>query len=208
MTAKRVVEVLLDLDSAACLEALIREASVHLPRRGTKWIAAFRDEHGKPVWRTTSLTDREAAQVVADKWEAEARRKRALRGMPPRRPIDRVWAGSGEHALALLTQREVAVIMKISERAVRQIERRAIEKLRKHPALKQVWREWQGRGIDEGAQRLTDCQLSRAEAEAILALARTPFERSVLRKLLTIVYIGPNCTNAGFQSDCGRLGGR
>lgn len=186
MTAQRVVEVLLDLDSLACIEALVHEASVHLPRRGHKWIAAFRDENGQPVWRTTGLSDRQAAQSMADEWEAEARSKRAAQGVQTK-PKIRVRTGSGEHALALLTQREVAVIMKISERAVRQIERRAIVKLRNHPVLKQVLRELQGRGIDEGAPRSTDCQLSQAEAEAIAALARTPYERSVVRKLLRIV---------------------
>src|SRR5207248_1215931 len=95
-------------------------------------------------------------------------------------------AGNGEDALALLTQKEVSVLMKISERAVRQIERRAITKLRNHPVLKEVLREWQGRDIDEGAAA-TACQLSQEEMEAVLALARTSYERSVLRKLLRIV---------------------
>lgn len=184
MTAKRIVEYLLDLDSTACL--LLGEASIHRPRRGRIWVAAFRDEHGEPRWRSTGLTDRQAAQAIADEMEAEARSKRAELGIQTR-PKTRVRAGSGEHALALLTQKEVSVIMKISERAVRQIERRAIAKLRNHPALRQFWREWQGREIDEGAQRSTDCRLSRAEAEAIAALARTPYERSVVRKLLRTV---------------------
>ena len=76
--------------------------------------------------------------------------------------------------------------MKISERAVRAIERRAIEKLRNHPVLKEVLGEWLGRDIDEGGHG-TDCKLNREEMAAVLALARTPYERSVLRKLLRIV---------------------
>jgi Sigma-70, region 4 len=84
-----------------------------------------------------------------------------------------------------LTQKEVAVIMKVSEPAVRDIERRAIEKLRNHPALKQIWQELHGRDIDEGAVP-TACQLSRAEEVAILALAQTPFERHVALKLLRV----------------------
>jgi hypothetical protein len=151
MTAERIVDCLLDLDSAACLEALLGEASVHLPRRGKVWVAAFRDEHGEPRWRSTGLADRKAAQAIADEMEAAARRKRAELGIQTRSKT-RVRAGSGEHALGQLTQREVAVILKISERAVRQIERRAIEKLRNHPLLKQVWREWQGREIEEDAK--------------------------------------------------------
>jgi hypothetical protein len=120
---------------------------------------------------------------VADKWEAEARRKRAVL---PIRPTVPVRAGSGENALGTLTQREVALIMKISERAVRAIERRAIEKLRKHPALKQVWRELQGHDIEEGGVHM-EYGLSQAEMEAVLGLARTAYERSVVRKLLRIV---------------------
>ena len=50
MTAERIVECLLD-DRLACLEALVRKASVHLPPRGTKWVAAFADETGKQVWK-------------------------------------------------------------------------------------------------------------------------------------------------------------
>jgi Sigma-70, region 4 len=157
-----------------------------LPRRGSRWVEAFRDEHGQPIWRSTGLSDRKEAQAMADEWEADARRKRVALGVQTR-PKTRVRAGSGQQALALLTQREVAVIMKISERAVRQIECRAIEKLRNHPLLKQVWHELQGRDIDEGAKGVTDCQLSRAEAEAIAALARMPYERSVVRKLLRIL---------------------
>jgi hypothetical protein len=185
MTAERLVEVLLDLDSAACLEALMTEASVHLPRRGKVWVAAFRDEHGEPRWRSTGLTDRKAAQAIADEMEAAARRKRAELGIQTRSKT-RVRAGSGQHALGQLTQREVATIMKISERAVRAIERRAIEKLRNHPVLKEVMREWQGRGIDEGGHG-TDCQLNREEMAAVLALAKTPYERDTVRKLLRMV---------------------
>jgi hypothetical protein len=70
MDAQRIAECLLDADRLACLEALIHQASIHLPRRGRIWVAAFRDEHGNPVWKATGLTDREAAQAMADAWLA------------------------------------------------------------------------------------------------------------------------------------------
>lgn len=43
--------------------------------------------------------------------------------------------GSGEKELGPLNQAEVAAILQISRRAVGQIERRAFDKIRTHPAL-------------------------------------------------------------------------
>jgi hypothetical protein len=97
MTAERIVDCLLDLDSAACLEALLGEASIHRPRRGRIWVAAFRDEHGER-WQSTGLTDRKAARAKANEMEAEARRKRAELGIQTR-PKIRVRAGTGEQEL-------------------------------------------------------------------------------------------------------------
>ncbi|MHC1766166.1 MAG: hypothetical protein AB9869_18000 [Verrucomicrobiia bacterium] len=65
-------------------------------------------------------------------------------------------------------------------------ERRAIEKLRKHPALKLVWREWQGHHTEEGEVD-AGYQLTQAEKAAVVGLAKTPLERSVVRNLLRIV---------------------
>jgi Sigma-70, region 4 len=169
----------------ACLEALLGEASVHRPHRGNVWVAAFQDENGRHVWKSTGQRDRNAAQAIADEWEAEAREKRAAQGVQGKMPTIRVRTGSGEGALGLLTQKEVAAIMKISERAVRAIEHRAIAKLRNHPVLKEVLREWQGHDIEE-SRVPTEYQLSREEVAAVLALARTPFERYAVRKLLRV----------------------
>jgi hypothetical protein len=92
----------------------------------------------------------------------------------------------------LLSQKEVGVILKLSERAIRAIERRAIEKLRNHPALKEIWREWQGRGIEEA--HVPDWHLSRAEIDALYHLARTSEERRVLRKLMALIASSPKST--------------
>lgn len=163
------------------------EASVHLPRRGTRWVAAFRDERGRPIWRTTGLTQRAAAMDLAQRWQEEARRKREARGPVPRKPTIRVRPGSREREIGLLTQRDVASIMKISERAVRAAEARAFDKLRRHPALRDFWREYQTGEVAESATPTPGAwTLSRAEVAAVYALARTPEERQALRKLFAM----------------------
>jgi hypothetical protein len=115
MTATRVVELLLDLDRLACIEALLAEASVHRPCRGTRWVATFRDETENQVWKATGFTDRKAAQAIADELEAAAKRKRFAQGGPPRKSTIRVRRGSGERALGPFTQAETAAILRLSE---------------------------------------------------------------------------------------------
>ena len=66
------------------------EASVRRPARGTIFVAAYRDETGRQVQRTTGTRDRAAAQAIADEWEAAAKRKRAALGPPPKKPTLRV----------------------------------------------------------------------------------------------------------------------
>ena len=78
--------------------------------------------------------------------------------------------------------------MKISERAVREIERRAFEKLRRHPALTEFWREWTTGELEEAALGdKTQWTLTGAEIAALYALARTPAERHALAKLLKLI---------------------
>jgi hypothetical protein len=76
--------------------------------------------------------------------------------------------------------------MGISERAVRKIEQCAFEKIRNHPVMRKFWREWQGGGIEE-ADLGFESQLSRSEIAAVFALARTPEERRLLRKVLALI---------------------
>jgi hypothetical protein len=170
-----------------CARTLI-EASVHRPTRSTRWVAAFRDGTGRQVWRSTGLRDRQAALILAQEFEAQARRNRSAQRAPLRKPTMRVRPGSGERQVGLLTQKEVAAIMRISERAVREIERRAFDKLRRHPALRDFWREYQMGEVRETAlPRPSAWTLSRAEVAAVYALARTPKERQALRKLMALV---------------------
>jgi DNA-binding CsgD family transcriptional regulator len=190
MGPKEIVEILIETDGPVDARSLV-EVSVHLPARGSRWVAAFRDETGRQVWRTTGLRDREPALVLAKRWEGEAKRRQAAQPAVPPRLTIRVRPGSAEKEQGCLSQREVAAILRISERAVREIERRAFDKLRRHPALRDSWREWLTGEIEEAAsQVLADWTLSRAEITAVNGLARTSEERQALRKLLALMTQG------------------
>jgi len=78
--------------------------------------------------------------------------------------------------------------MRISVRAVREIERRAFDKLRRNPALQQFWQEWQGE-LEEALGPSTEWRLTRSEVLALLALAETTFERNALQKLLYLAAV-------------------
>lgn len=162
----------------------ILEASIHLPRRGRLYVASFRDENGRQRWKATGLSDRRAALIVAQEWEAEARRRRAAQIAPPSKALIRVRRPSGTGEQLQFTQKEVALLLRISERAVREIEKRAVEKLRRHPVLRRLWREWQTGEIKEGSSSATGQQLSRSDIAALYGLVRTPAERELLSKLL------------------------
>jgi hypothetical protein len=190
MGPKEIVEILIETDGPVSARRLI-EVSIHLPRRGTKWVAAFRDETGRQVWRTTGLRDREPALVLARRWEGEAKGRRAAQGAVPPRLTIRVRPGSAEKEHGCLTQAEVAAVLRISQRAVRDAERRGLEKLRRHPALRDFWREWTTGDIKETTLRASKhWMLSRAEITAVNGLARTSEERQALRKLLALMTQG------------------
>jgi hypothetical protein len=127
----------------------------------------------------------EPALALGKKWEAEAKRRRAAQPAAPPRLTIRVQPGS-----TFLTQKEVAAILKISERAVREIEKTALEKLRRNPVLQGIWREWKTGEIKEAAfQASNQWVLSRVEIAALYALAQTPAERQVLRKVLALTQV-------------------
>ena len=197
MEPHNIVEILIESDGPVSARRLI-EVSVHLPNRGTKWVAAFRDETGRQVWRTTGLRDREPALALAKEWEADVKRKRAAQGAVPPRLTIRVRPGSAEKERGCLSQKEVAAILGMSERAVRDVEIRAFEKLRRHPALRDFWREWTTGDIKETALRpARQWVLSRAEIVAVNGLAQTPIERQALRKLLALAQGGSQRRLAG-----------
>jgi hypothetical protein len=172
-------------DGPVCVRSLL-DASVHLPHRGSRFVATYRDERGKQVWRSTGLRDRRAAMLLAQEWQAEAKRRRMAQGALPRKPTIRVRAGGAEQAVGLLSQAEVAAILRISTRAVREAERRAFDKLRR--ALRDFWREHETGEVREAAASTPSAwTLSRAEVAAVYALARTPEERQALSRLLALL---------------------
>jgi hypothetical protein len=197
MEPREIVRILIETDSPVSARRLV-EVSVHLPRRGTRWVAAFRDATGRQVWRSTGLREREPALALGKRWEADAKRKRAAQGAVPTRLTIRVRPGSAEKELGCLSQKEVAAILRMSEAAVREVERRAFEKLRRHPALKNLWREWQTGEIKETSLRVSrQWTLSRVEIAAVYALAETPVERRALEKLLALTQGGSQRRLAG-----------
>src|SRR5579859_2881349 len=109
------------------------EASVHRPKGGQVWMAVFTRPTGGQVWKSTGLTDRDQALLVARKWEAEARAQRARLGATTKKTSLRTRRSPSATGTCLLTQKEVALLLNLSERAVRGIERRAFEKIRDHP---------------------------------------------------------------------------
>jgi hypothetical protein len=128
------------------------------------------------------LTDRDQALLLAKHWEIEARQKRTKLGRLVRKPSWRVRKRSLDTGVGPLTQKEVGLLLKISERAVRQIEHRAILKLRGDPAMWQVWKQYLSGDLEERRGTLTQ-----AEAQALFGLARTREELQVMRKILQLV---------------------
>src|SRR6266403_3821267 len=85
---KKIVHILLADEPVP--EAPLSEASVHLPRRGSIWMATFTGPAGGQVWRSTGSTDRGQALMLARYWEAQARAQRAKLSRTHKGPILRV----------------------------------------------------------------------------------------------------------------------
>ena len=117
---------------------------------------------------------------MAQELERVARQRRATE-VDPRRP------NSGRRSTGQFTQREIALLMGISERAVRQIEKRALSKLMQHSGLRALWREWTGKVEEAAVPTSGACRLNPPEMAAVYALARTPAELNVLRRLIAIL---------------------
>ena len=162
--------------------APIQEASVHLGRRSRVFVATFTAAGGGQTWRTTGLTDYDQALMLARQWEAEARAQRASLGPTPRKPGTRVRPGQAGTRVPPLTQKEVARILNMSERGVREVERRAFQKLRQHPLLRQLWDQYFAGELDE------DCGgLDPAEAAALFDVAGTRGELRLIEKILAML---------------------
>jgi DNA-binding CsgD family transcriptional regulator len=158
------------------------EASVRLSPRGHLYIATFSGpEPGQQIARSTGLTDRAAALALAKQWERQARRERERRKAEREHAPSRIMSPG-------LSQREVAAMMRVSERGVRAIEKRAIAKLKRHPALREFWGEYNESQSSTGlVADMESWARSAEEAAALLELARSPLELQVLRRVLAIV---------------------
>jgi len=129
--ARTVVSLLLE-----DIPAAVAEATVRLPPRSRRWVAVYTgQEPGVQVARSTGLTDRQAALDLARRWEAEARQRRA-------RLRNRLGIGPERIEPGGLSQELVGALLGISPRTVRAIERRAVRKLRQHPVVRQMWKEF------------------------------------------------------------------
>jgi hypothetical protein len=174
--AKQIVETLLEQKPLPPPPLL--EATVHRARRSRVWVATFTGAAGGQVWKSTGLTDYDQALLLARYWESQARTQRAKLGLrKPSIPVRPKKPGTG-----MLTQREVAQVLHMSERGVREVERRALSKLRQHPLLKELWDDYSKGVVDEACWTLNP-----AEIEALFDLAGTLEELRLVEKVLRII---------------------
>jgi len=160
---------------------ILGEASVHRPRRGRLWVASFTGPFGGQAWRSTGTADRAAAQAIAQEYEAAARAQRTKFGRARTQQRIYNWRSQGS-AGGGFTQREVAFLMGLSDRAVRTIERRALRKLAQHPKLRELWRQYLAGELTEDGYTLSE-----PEIEALLGLARSQAELETILMVLEIV---------------------
>ncbi|MGO8928289.1 MAG: sigma factor-like helix-turn-helix DNA-binding protein [Limisphaerales bacterium] len=179
-TATEIVNRLLEAQPAGGVPVF--EASVHRPKRSQIWQAVFTGPAGGQTWRSTGLADRTQALLVAKQWEREARAERARLGRAAKKPVWRVRRTEPGSGIGL-TQKEVALLLNLSERAVREIEHRALRKIRSHPLMREVWRQYLAGELDEAQLILTP-----AEIQALFNLASSTEERRLLQKVLALIH--------------------
>jgi DNA-binding XRE family transcriptional regulator len=123
---------------------------------------------------------RQAATALADLLLADrqAAKSATTEGVPVVR-IRRSKLGTNQPGL---TQAEVAMLLNLSERSVREIEKRAFRKLRAHPMLRELWQQFLAGELEESTS-----SLSLHEIAALFQLAHTSEESHVLRKVLRLV---------------------
>jgi hypothetical protein len=201
--AADIVALLLYQEGSWSVRQLI-EASVRLPERGSIWIATFTgSKPGTQEWRTTGLRDYYAALELAQRWEREAKKEREARKSLAKPPVHRVAGGtttspgeSPENIVRPLSQLEVARILKMSERAVRQTEKRALAKLRANPTFRKFVEEYFGRCLGEHLPPMpmpvAAVALNPSDIQALLGLARNEFERGLMLRVLRLIDVGPS----------------
>jgi hypothetical protein len=177
--ASRIARLLLYEPSVAA-DGIVCEASVHRGKRSLVWIATFTGPAGGQVWRSTGLVNRAKALWLAKRWEREARAQRSVTSRLAAMPIlPNKETGKG---VKPLSQREVATLLGISERAVRLVERRAFQKLLNHPLLRRAWRQYLAGELDEHQTSLTTQEIG-----ALFKLVRSTQEWLVLEKVTRLI---------------------
>lgn len=112
--------------------------------------------------------------MIAQELERAARQRQATE-------VDALPPKSGRRSVGQFTQNEIARLVTLSPRTIREIEKRAIRKLMRHPGLRALWREWTGNVSEAAVPAGGGCQLSEMEMTAVYSLARNPAELSPLR---------------------------
>jgi hypothetical protein len=84
-----------------------------------------------------------------------------------------------------LSQAEVAVILGLSERGVRNIARRAFRKRKNHPVLREIWAQLESVPTSHHVQDSTE--LTDEEVDAWFGLVQGPLEGRALVKILTAI---------------------
>ncbi len=171
------------LEMEPSLRMVLLEATVHRSCRSKIFVATFTGPKGGQVWRTTGSTDYKEAMKLARAWEAQARAERVKRGLLRHRyPGTRVRA-SRDRIRPGRPQEEVAKVLRLSVRTVREIERCALAKLRQHPLIKQLFKDYQGGGLEEHNAAALDSE----EIAALFDLAATADELKAVE--LVVAYI-------------------
>lgn len=167
----------LDIVTILLNQNRVTEATVRRPPRSSRWVAVITGiEPGTQIARSTGLSNRHAALAKAQQWEQAARKERARKRAEAPSDLEN---GQG-HGGAGLTQAEIAALLGLSERTVRNIEKRALRKLRHHPLLRELWAEYAAQSpMDEAS-----LYLAPEEVEALFELAHTDIELHALRKVL------------------------
>ena len=151
------------------------EATVHATKRSRIFVATFTGSAGGQVWRSTGLTDYDQALQLARHWEAQAAAQRAKLRQTPNKSGPRIRPAG-------LTQKEVARILKMSERGVRAAERRALLKLRSHPLLREFWKQYTTGTLDEDGSPLLPLEIF-----ALFDLAQDHEELQLVEKTLALI---------------------
>lgn len=163
-------------------ESPIIEASVHRGLRSKVWTASFTGADGRQKWKSTGTPDYDKALQLAREWEVQARAQRERLGLSVQKRGIRVRASTAQSGTQL-SQKEVALLLGMSERGVRAVEKRAFEKLRRHPLLKDLWRQYVSGGeLEEGEWILTQ-----EEIIALFDSCQTTRELYVIEKTLWLI---------------------